>query len=212
MLTPPLFIILVHPLRIREKKNSVWLEGVKRARQTLQILVWSRFDGEHGRRPRQKEVPPFLSNAPNYNHTVCCCTTYEYVFVYTCHVLFLLLLLRSVLQYCSNAVAAAARHRVPDGKICCCGSLHPIPVSSFSSSKYDLFLMYPLGSTVAFTAPIFQLLQYMPYVHPRYLWARAEPRRASARRGEVPLVEYVKICWPCRLSNRQVRFRPGFEP
>ena len=34
--------------------------------------------------------------------------------------------------YTAVAAAAAVRHRVPDGNICCCGSLHLIPVFSFS--------------------------------------------------------------------------------
>ena len=29
--------------------------------KTLQILIWSRFDGEYGRRRRQKAVSPLLS-------------------------------------------------------------------------------------------------------------------------------------------------------
>ena len=32
--------------------------------------------------------------------------------------------------YCTADVAAAVRHRWPDGKICCCGSIHLIPVFS----------------------------------------------------------------------------------
>ena len=52
--------------------------------------------------------------------------------------------------------AAAVRHRVPDVKNCCRGSLNLIPVLSFSSFKYyQVFNFYvPLGSTVAFTASI----------------------------------------------------------
>ena len=49
----------------------------------------------------------------------------------------LLLLLHLLLH------AAAVRHRVPDGKNCCCGSLRLIPVFSFSSSlEQYLGLMY----------------------------------------------------------------------
>ena len=45
----------------REKKKlSGWLGGAQGARQTLQILIWSRFDGDHGRRRRRKAVSPFL--------------------------------------------------------------------------------------------------------------------------------------------------------
>ena len=50
----------------------------------------------------------------------------------------------------------AVRHRVPDGKNCSRGSLHLIPVFSFSSFKHDLFSLYlPLGGTVAFSVSIF---------------------------------------------------------
>ena len=35
--------------------------GAQGARQTLQILIWSRFDREHGRRRRRKALSPFLS-------------------------------------------------------------------------------------------------------------------------------------------------------
>ena len=55
-----LLIILFHPLYTRKKKNSGWLGGVQGARQMLQILIWSRFDGEHGRRRRRLAVSPFL--------------------------------------------------------------------------------------------------------------------------------------------------------
>ena len=63
----------------------------------------------------------------------------------------LLLLLELLLH------AAAVRHRVPDRKICCYGSLHLIKVFSSSSSfKHNLLPMYvPLGSTVAFVASIY---------------------------------------------------------
>ena len=54
-------------------------------------------------------------------------------------------------------VAAAVRHRVPDGKFCCRGSLHLIPLFSFSSSfKHNILLMHvSLRSTVVFAASIF---------------------------------------------------------
>ena len=42
-------------------------------------------------------------------------------------------------------LAAAVLHRVPDGKICCCGPLHLIAVIYLSSFKHDLFLMHPLA-------------------------------------------------------------------
>ena len=41
--------------------------------------------------------------------------------------------------------AAAVRYRVPDGKNCCCGSLHLIPELSISSFKHEIFSMYPLA-------------------------------------------------------------------
>ena len=41
-------------------------------------------------------------------------------------------------------LAAAVGHLVPDGKICSRGSLHPIPVFSFSSFKQDFFTIHPL--------------------------------------------------------------------
>ena len=86
----------------------------------------------------------------DYNYTARCCTTYEYIFVYTYHVLLLpgaaalwcvalLLLLQTLL------LAAAVRHGVPDGQICCCCSLHLVPVFAFSPFKHNLLLMYPLA-------------------------------------------------------------------
>ena len=58
----PLLTTLVHPLYTYGKtKLSRWLADVQGARQTLQILIWSRFDGQYGRRRRQKAVPSFLS-------------------------------------------------------------------------------------------------------------------------------------------------------
>ena len=87
-----------------------------------------------------------------YYWVVRCCTTYEHVFVYTCHVFCCCC---SVCCY-TAVVGAAVRHRLPDGKNCCCGSLHLIPVFSFSSFKHNERLMYvPLGSTVAFAASIY---------------------------------------------------------
>ena len=77
-----------------------------------------------------------------------CTSTYLYT-SYTCQVFCCCC---SVCCY----TAAAVRHRVPDGKNCCCGSLHLIPMSSFSSFKHNVNLMYaPLGSTVAFAASIY---------------------------------------------------------
>ena len=84
-------------------------------------------------------------------YTIRCCMTYECSFVYTCHVLLLppLLFCSVLLYYCLLLqlllIAATVCQRVPDGKICCRGSLHLIPFSSFSSFKHDLFSMYPLA-------------------------------------------------------------------
>ena len=66
-------------------------------------------------------------------------------------------------------VAVAVRHRVPDGEICCCGSLHLIPVFSFSSSfKHDLLLMYvPLGSTLSHLKSRFIYDYLLRIIHPR---------------------------------------------
>ena len=47
---------------LAKKKVSGWLGRVQGARQTLQILIWSRFDGENRRRRRRKAVSPLLSN------------------------------------------------------------------------------------------------------------------------------------------------------
>ena len=82
------------------------------------------------------------------------------------------------------AAAAAVRHRVPDDKFCSRGLLHLIPVISFSSFKHDFF-NEPLGSTVAFFSVDFT---YNTHHTSSVLRACAEPRRALARRGGVPLV------------------------
>ena len=77
----PLLITLVYPLCTREKKElSGWLRGVQGARQTLQSMVWSGFDREHGRCRRRKAVSlfcqyflgvyPLLSNSLLSNITV----------------------------------------------------------------------------------------------------------------------------------------------
>ena len=94
----------------------------------------------------------------DYNYNVRCCTTYE-MYLYTCYVLFLLLLC-SALLYCSNAVAAAA------AACCCCSSscagwqnLFPWFIASNSSVLFlfiplRIIFNVPLGCTVAFTAPV----------------------------------------------------------
>ena len=116
------------------------------------------------------EVSSEQSRSQFYMYTECCCRCY------CCSVC------------CYSAVAAAAvllipaavRHRVPDGKFVA-GSLNLIPVFTFSSFKRDIFYGTPWQSyCFAFKASI--------CLHPRQLWACAEPRRASARRGEDPLV------------------------
>ena len=87
----------------------------------------------------------------------------------------ILLLLMQLLLH-----AAAVRHRVPDGKVCWCGSLHLIPVSS-SSFKHNLLLMYvPLGSTaaVAFAALIY--VWYVLHILGNYGHARSQDGRHPA--------------------------------
>ena len=59
----PLLITLVHPLYNRGgKKNSGWLGGVQGARQTLQTLIWSRFDGVTWTSPSAKSSFPLFFN------------------------------------------------------------------------------------------------------------------------------------------------------
>ena len=60
--------------------------------------------------------------------------------MYFCCCLLLLLLCSVLLYWC-----CCCCHRAPDGQICCCGSLHLIPVFSFFSFKHDIFSMYPLA-------------------------------------------------------------------
>ena len=57
----PTLITLVHALYTQEKQNSGLFGGAQGARPTLQICIWSRFDGEHGRRRRRNALSPFLS-------------------------------------------------------------------------------------------------------------------------------------------------------
>ena len=68
-----------------------------------------------------------------------------------------------------HAAAAAVGHRVPDGKNCCCDSLHLIPLFSFSASfKHDLLLMYvPLGSTLSHLKSRFIYDYLLRIIHPR---------------------------------------------
>ena len=126
-------------------------------------------------------------NLIDYNYTVRCCTTYEYVFAYTCHVFLLLLLCVLLSCCCCSCSAAAVRHRVPDGVLCCCGLLRLIPVFSSASLKHDLFSKYP----VAVLSHVHPRCTYNPIIHtihPRSLRACAEPRRVATRRSEAPLV------------------------
>ena len=110
----------------------------------------------------------------HYNYVVRCCTTYEYVFVYSCLLLcrvldccccLLLLvaaccclLLLAAACCCLLLLAAACCCLLLLAAACCCcssscagwqicsrGSLHLIPVFFFSSFKHDLFSMYPLA-------------------------------------------------------------------
>ena len=66
--------------------------------------------------------------------------------------------LRSLLVQCW--CWCALRHRVPGDTMCCCGLLHLIPVFYFSSSKHELFLMYPLTVLSACTASIYLSYKY----------------------------------------------------
>ena len=65
----------------------------------------------------------------------CCCCCCSVVLLYCC----------CCSCCCLQLLAAAVRHRVPDGKLCCCGSLHLIRMFSFSSFKHNAFSMYPLA-------------------------------------------------------------------
>ena len=111
---------------------------------------------------------------------------------------------------CYSAVAAASAavgHRVPDCKICCCGSLHLIPVFPFSLFKHDLFSMYPLAVLLQLQHRFFTYSTYI--IHPRQLRARAEPKRALPRRGEAPLVVVVVVVFTL---NRSLYPTPSAVP
>ena len=82
----------------------------------------------------------------------------------------LLLLLQLLL------LVAAVRHRVSDGKICCCGSLHLIPVFLFLFIETRFIFDVPFGSTLAFTASIFYLL-HLSHVLGNYGHARSQDGR-----------------------------------
>ena len=68
-----------------------------------------------------------------YSYKLACCCVPG-------NVLLILLLLLLLLL-----LASAVRHRVPHDKICSRGSLHLIPVFSFSSFNRDFFSTYPLA-------------------------------------------------------------------
>ena len=124
-----------------------------------------------------------------YSCTVHYCTTYEYirtsdVFVYTC-----LFPTAAAAVCCYTAVAEAAvlllaadvRHRVLDGKVCCCGLLHLILVFVSVHSNTLYFKCTPWQySRFYILQPPFTFNTYLvPIIHPRHLRACAEPRRAS---------------------------------
>ena len=117
-----------------------------------------------------------------------CCTTYEYVFVYTC-----LLLLCSVLLYC-----------------CCCSSCCVLllfvivcRMATFVAVVHCIWLQCfrSLHSNTSFVpcAPwqycrIYSV-RFLPKIHIYHtssvLWACAEPRQALARRGGAPPVSHT---------------------
>ena len=70
-----------------------------------------------------------------------------------------------LLQLLLLLLTAAVGHRVLDGKMCCCGSLHLIPVVSFSSFKHDSFSMYPLAVLCRIYSVEFLLI--IRIIHPR---------------------------------------------
>ena len=80
----------------------------------------------------------------DYNYdTVRCCTTNEYVFLYTYLLPCSVLLFRCCLQLL--LLATDVRDRTPDGKICSRGSLYLIPVFSFFSFEHYFSSTYPLA-------------------------------------------------------------------
>ena len=90
----------------------------------------------------------------------------------------------AALVYCYTA-AAAVRYGVPDGAICCRGSLNLSPLFPFSLFKRFL-LDVPLGSTVAFTASICR------YLLGNYGNARSQGGRQPAT-AKPPLYVYMII-------------------
>ena len=57
------------------------------------------------------------------------------------------------------AAAAAVRHRVTDGKFCCCGSFHMIPMFSFSSFKHGILITYVPLAVLSHLQPRFAYSQ-----------------------------------------------------
>ena len=74
----------------------------------------------------------------------------------------------SVLCSYTTAVAAAVavRHRVPDGKICCCGSLHLIPVvlSLHSNTNYFQCTPWQYCESRIYSVDFFPIVHI---IHPR---------------------------------------------
>ena len=120
----------------------------------------------------------------------CCCACCCVVCCYTA--------VAAAAACCLLLLAAAVRHRVPDGKICCCGSLRLTPVFSFSSFKHDFFSMYPLTVLSHFQRRFFT---YNACNTSSVLRTCAEARRALARRGGAPLVLLYYYQYQIRLKG-----------
>ena len=86
-------------------------------------------------------------------------------------------------------LAAAVRDRVPDGKICSRGSLHLIPVFSFSSFEHLFLPCTPWKYCRIFSVDSFR---YFTYRTSSVLRACAKLRRALDRPGGAP-VENIRI-------------------
>ena len=91
----------------------------------------------------------------DYNYTVHWCSTYEYTRMYLyIPAMYFCCCCCSVCCYTAVAaaavllLAAAVRPRVPDDKICCCGTLHLIPVFSFLFIQTRCIFNVTLGSTL----------------------------------------------------------------
>ena len=113
-----------------------------------------------------------------------CRRTYEYLYI-------------SAMYFrCYSVVAAAAvRHRVPDGKNCCCGSLHLIRVL-FLFIQTRFICNIPLGSTVAFTASVYQTHT----INPRYNCghARSQGGRPPGAANIIYTVSYTHLTLPTK--------------